>query len=255
MAFDDDWDPEREEEQDYFDAKEACKHLLIIRAFDAPRYYRTENNQDGLVWPNKSRGQNFKPFPNMVVRAAIADLDADGGAKIYPTAVLFPSSITKIAKAWVGKGPQLLMWRKGPNQTDSYELRNMRNDEDAVKAGTQFLDEHPEFLTLPAPDPYDEAPPEPEDNRGHNDRRDQGYDDRRDRRDDGWGREDPNAGMRRGDRDDGRYERNRRDDRGARDHGQHDDPWARETGSRDGSFMSRSANTSRNGFQDDEPPF
>ena len=254
MAFDDDWDPEREEEQDYFDAKEAQKHLLIIRAFDAPRYYRTENNQDGMVHPNRSRGQNFEPFPNLVVRCAVADLDADGGPKVYPTAVLFPSSITKIAKAWVGKGPQLLMWRKGPNQTDPFQLRNMRGDESAVKAGMQFLNEHPEFMTLPAPDPYDERPPLRDD-----DRRDRGYGGRSD----DWSRDDRDR---------------RRDDRGARDNGQHDDwgrgsrggasaggasgsgayaddPWARETGSRDGSFMSRSANTSRNGFQDDEPPF
>lgn len=247
MAFDDDWDPNHEEEQDYFDAAQAQKHLLIIRAFDAPRYYRTENNMDGMVHPNRSRGQNFKPFPNMVVRAAVADLDVEDG-KVYPNAVLFPFTITKVAKLWVGKGPQLVMWRKGQNQTDPYELRNMRGDDAAVKAGIAFLDAHPEFLTLPAPDAYDESPPE-----------DDRYDDRRDRRDDGWGRDD---------RDD---RRGRRDDRGARDWGQHDDrgtrrerprqdaytddPWARDSKPRDGSFMSRSADSGRGGFQDDEPPF
>lgn len=250
MAFDDDWDPNAEEEQDYFDAALACKHLLIIRAFDAPRYYRTENNQDGLVWPNRSRGQTFEPFPNMVVRAAVADLDVEGG-KIYPAAVLFPFTITKVAKNWVGKGPQLVMWRKGPNQTDPYELRNMRGNEGAVKAGVAFLDAHPEFLTLPAPEPYDERGPSRDDNRG------------RDTRDDGWGRSD----------DRGRSNGGRRGDSGARDWGQHDDrgaprerrsprqdaytddPWARDATPRDGSFMSRSAESSRNSSWDEEPPF
>lgn len=260
MAFDEDWDPNVEEEQDYFDAAAAQRHLLIIRAFDAPRYYRTENNQDGMVWPNRSRGQTFSPFPNMVVRAAVADLDVandDGSTgKIYPAAVLFPFTITKVAKAWVGKGPQLLMWRKGPNQTDPYELRNMRSVEAAVKAGVAFLDAHPEFLALPAPEPYDENPP----GDSRSDDRDRGG--RDSGRDDGWGRSD----------DRGRSNGGNRRDSGARDWGQHDDwgrgnggarrndayaddPWARDASPRDGSFMSRSADTGRGGFQDDEPPF
>lgn len=266
MAFDEDWDPNVEEEQDYFDAAAAQRHLLIVRAFDAPRYYRTENNQDGMVWPNRSRGQTFSPFPNMVVRAAVADLDVanDDGSMghIYPAAVLFPFTITKVAKNWVGKGPQLLMWRKGPNQTDPYELRNMRGDEAAVKAGVAFLDAHPEFLALPAPEPYDESPPN--DDRGRSDdRRDRGHDDRRDSgRDDGWGRSD----------DRGRSNGGNRRDSGARDWGQHDDrgsrrqppqrndayaddPWARDAGSRDGSFMSRSRDHHGNPQDDSDIPF
>lgn len=275
MAFDDDWDAEGE--VDYFDAAEAQNHLLIIRAFDAPKYYRTENNPDGMVHPG--RGKDFEPFPNTVVRCAVADLDADGGPHIYPQAVLFPFSITRIAKSWLGKGPQLLMWRKtGNKQTDPYELRNMRGDEAAVKAGVEFLDAHPEFLQIAEPEPYDETPPRRErsrDDRGYDERRGQGYGDRRDygrydREDDnGWSHADR-------DRDGGRRTEPRRNDRGARDWGQHDDrgrgrddrdrgrregaysedPWSRDSGgSRDGSFMSRSANSSRNGFQDDEPPF
>ncbi len=262
MAFDDNWDPNAEDEQDYFDAAQACKHLLIVRAFDAPRYYRTENNQDGMVWPNRSRGQTFKPFPNMVVRAAVADLDVEDG-KIYPNAVLFPFTITKVAKLWVGKGPQLVMWRKGPNQTDPYELRNMRGDEAAVKAGVEFLDAHPEFLELPAPEPYDESPP---DDRGFPEDRDAGMrngyrDGAHQRNDDGWGRERPaeRRGGGGGARDWGQHDDDRYGDRGGR--GQRsgrdayaDDPWARDTTPRDGSFMSRSRNA-QGGFQDDEPPF
>lgn len=275
MAFDDDWDAEGE--VDYFDAAEAQNHLLIIRAFDAPKYYRTENNPDGMVHPG--RGKDFEPFPNTVVRCAVVDLDADGGPHIYPQAVLFPFSITRIAKSWLGKGPQLLMWRKtGNKQTDPYELRNMRGDEAAVKAGVEFLDAHPEFLQIAAPEPYDETPPRRE--RGRDDR---GYDERRDRPDrrsgGAWG--DPRTDYDRDGydrpRDRPRDDRGRRDDRGARDWGQHDrrderprddrdrgrregayseDPWSRDRGSdRDGSFMSRSANSGRNGFQDDEPPF
>lgn len=264
MAFDDDWDAERETE--YFDASLAQGHLLIIRAFDAPKYYRTENNPDGMVHPG--RGKDFEPFPNTVVRCAVADLDAqteDGPqAKIYPESVLFPFSITKIAKSWVGKGPQLVMWRKtGPKQTDPYELRNMRTDEAAVKAGMQFLDAHPEFMELKAPEPYDETPPRRErrDDRGYDDRRDRGYDDRdfnrrysedaqRSREPETWGRGNRDMPI--------RY----REEHGARDWGQHDepprrqshrgpyqdDPWARQrpgqgaggSYNRDGSFLSRS---------------
>lgn len=280
MAFDDDWDAEGGN-VDYFDAALAQKHLLIIRAFDAPRYYRTENNPDGLVHPG--RGRDFEPFANTVVRAAIADLDAedeDGqliGPKIYPDAVLFPFSLTKVAKLWVGKKPQLVMWRKtGSKQTDPYEVRNMRTDDDAVKAGVAFLDAHPEFLELKAPEPYDERPPS----------RDR---DRNRERDDGWARDDRGSGRgnrdmptryRDADRDPGPREmvtRYRDADRGSRDWGQHDDrrqaapeqrrgthdedSWSREPrrerprDDRGGSFLDRSANSSRNGVQEEEPPF
>jgi hypothetical protein len=277
MAFDEDWDAERE--VDYFDASLAQNHLLIIRAFDAPRYYRTENNPDGMVHPG--RGKDFDPFPNTVVRCAVADLDADDGPRIYPESVLFPFSITKTAKNWVGKGPQLLMWRKtGPKQTDPYELRNMRGDDESVKVGTQFLNEHPEFMELKAPEPYDERPPSKDRDRDRRDDRDRyddrdrdRYDDRRDsRRDDDWGRERrPSGGGRRdsgGARDWGQHDDRRFDDRGGRRESAPprrdayaDDPWRqpshdeRRRGDGDGSFMSRSRNHRGEPQNDDEIPF
>lgn len=284
MAFDDDWDSEREDVE-YFDAAAAQGHLLIIRAFDAPRYYRTENNPDGMVHPG--RGKSFDPFPNTVVRCAVADLDADGGPRIYPESVLFPFSITKVAKNWVGKGPQLVMWRKGGRgqQTDPYELRNMRGDQAAVQAGTQFLADHPGFMELKAPEPYDERPPSKDRDRGRDDR-DRGYDRPRDdyrrQRDDGWGREDsgndwgdrrPARQEPRGYRDerdrpyDPRYSDRGREERPQRGGGYREDPWAnqrpgagpgnsynRDDDRRDGSFLSRSRNH-QGGFQDEEPPF
>lgn len=256
MTFDDDWNEVREE-REYFDAAEAQGHLLIVRAFDAPKYFRSENNPDGMVHPG--RGKSFAPFPNTVVRCAIADVNT---GKIYPEAILFPFSITKTAKVWVGKGPQLVMWRKSGNkQTDPYELRNMRDNEGAVADGKAFLADHPEFMALPAPDAYDERPPTPErsyEDRGDN--RDRGYDrgrEFRDRAGDNWDRQDRGRDWDEGPRPPRQESRGYRDERDRAydprysDRGREDRP---QRSGRDGSFLSRSSNH-QGGFQDDEPPF
>lgn len=149
---------------DYFDGSLAQGHLLIVRVHDVPQYFRTANNPDGLVHP--TRGATWEAFPNSVVRASVADLSIPADdmtqGKIYPEAVIFPSSLVKVMKSWVGQGPKLLTWRKiGPKQTDPYEMINMAGDEQAVAAATKFLERHPEFMTIPAPAPYDGKPPVP----------------------------------------------------------------------------------------------
>jgi hypothetical protein len=150
---------------DYFDNNAAQNHLLIFVAQDAPEYFRTSNNPDGMVHP--TRGATWSPFPNTVVRGLIADLDvpAEDGSrgKIYQGAVIFPSSLVRTMKKWPGTPPKLLKWWKtGPKQTDPYELVNMAGDQNAVAVADEFLARHPEFLTLPAPDPYDGKAPDPQ---------------------------------------------------------------------------------------------
>lgn len=158
MTFDESW------EADYFDASAAQGHLLIVRVFDAPQYYRSTNNPDGMVHPVPGRSKFTEPFPNSVVRAAIVDLDvaADDGTrgKLYEEAVLFPSSLTGTMRKWVKKGMKLLVMRKdGPRQTDPYVLTNMAGNPQAVAIGNEYLSRHPEFLTLVGPEPYDGRPP------------------------------------------------------------------------------------------------
>lgn len=150
---------------DYFNNEQASQHLLIFVAHDAPQYFRTQNNPDGMVHP--SRGATWAPFPNTVVRGHIADLDvadADGSrGKIYQDAVVFPSSLVKVMRKWPGTGPKLLKWWKtGPKQTDPYDMVNMAGDPTAVAVAEEFLSRHPEFLTLPAPEPYEGKAPEPQ---------------------------------------------------------------------------------------------
>lgn len=159
MTFDDSWDV------DYFDASEAQGHLLIVKVWDAPQYYRSQNNPDGMVYPVPGRSRFTDPFPNSVVRAVIVDLDVaevDGSrGKIYPEAVIFPSSLTGTLKRWVNKPEKLLVWRKnGPRQTDPYELTNMAGNQQAVAIGKDYLARHPEFYTLTPPMPYDGHPPQ-----------------------------------------------------------------------------------------------
>jgi hypothetical protein len=151
---------------EYFDNNAASNHLLIFLAQDAPEYFRTTNNPDGMVHP--TRGATWSPFPNTVVRGAVADLTMNGAdglpGKVYAGAVVFPSSLVRIMKGWVTTPtPRLLMWRKtGPKQTDPYEVVNMAGDQNAVAVASEFLARHPEFLTTPAPEPYNGQPPAPQ---------------------------------------------------------------------------------------------
>jgi hypothetical protein len=156
-----DWN--QQEEVEYFDNSAAQGHLLIVRVHDVAQYFRTSNNPDGMVHP--TRGATWAPFPNSVVRATVADLtlpdEAGQRGKVYTEAIIFPFSLTKVMKNWVGQPPKLLMWRKtGPKQTDPYELINMAGNPEAVAIGSEFLARHPEFLLIPAPEPYIGQPPQ-----------------------------------------------------------------------------------------------
>jgi len=151
---------------DYFDNNAASGHRLIVKIQDAPEYFRTQNNPDGMVHP--TRGATWAPFPNTVVRGWVVDLDvaaADGSrGKLYEGAVIFPSSLVRTMKRWVSdEHPKLLMWRKtGPKQTDPYELFNMAGDAEAVAIADEYLARNPQVLGTPAPEAYNGQPPAPQ---------------------------------------------------------------------------------------------
>lgn len=159
-------------EREFFNAEEAQGHLLILRIQDVAQYVRNENFPDGMVYPKPGAKNQFDPFPNSAVRASIVDLNLYGedGAlgKVYPEAMIFPSSLTKPLKGQVGK-MRLAMWNKiasnpklGPQRNDPYGITNMAGNDQAVAAAQEFLARHPEFLAIPAPEPYDGKPPQPQ---------------------------------------------------------------------------------------------
>lgn len=226
--FDNDWDTRPKEEPDYFGAADAVGHLLIIKVHDVAKYYRSENCPDGMVYPTQRSRRQFEPFPNQVVRCSIVDLSVEGAdgykGKIYPEAVLFPSSLTKITRDWVGQPKKLVVFDKGPRQTDEFGIRNLATNDRALAIAKEFLARHPEFDQIPAPEPYDGHPPmrggydrEP----GDSSRRDYDRAEGRRGRDDFGGRPDPYA------RDPWdepqRGGTGGRQNSGARDWGQHDD--------------------------------
>lgn len=165
------WERERGDE-DFFDATAAQGHLLIVRIHDVAQYFRTKNNPDGQVWPKKGAdGSQPPPFPNSVVRCSVVDMNVPGEdgllGRIYPEAIIFPSSLTKPLKTQVGK-LRLMMWQKvasnpkyGVQLNDPYQITNMAGNEQAVAAAQDFLARHPEFNEIPAPEPYDGQPPQP----------------------------------------------------------------------------------------------
>lgn len=248
-----------------FDPRSHQDHLLIVKIWDEISPVVTEFCPTGYVT------RNGKEWPNNALRASIVDLDmdADDGTRgrVYPAAMILTGLLIKELKRSVGRTLLLIWKQKDPSDKSSpYSVYEMKHDSNAVDLGRKWLNDHPEFKSIPAPPPWTAAP------------RDNGF------------REDPDAGMRRGYRDDGyrRDERPRReddrpqerpafrhrdepprydsrydpryDDRGRqeRSRGYGDDPWAqRGDGRGDGSFLdrSRSAETSRRGYQDDEPPF
>lgn len=265
--FDEDWDTRPKEEEEYFNAGEAVKHLLIVKVHDVAKYYRSENHPDGMVRPTSRSRRQFEPFPNQVVRASIADLsayDEDGErGKVYPLALLFPSSLTKIAKEWVGASKKLVMWNKGPKQTDEYEIRNMATNERAMEIARDFMRRHPEFDQIPAPEPYDGHPPRDERDDRRDDRdRDRDRDDRPRRRQvEDWDvvdRHEETPRSRAYERDPWDEGSTRtRSDRGARDHGQHDDFGRRPNAqdSQGGSFMERTRNHRGEPQREEDIPF
>jgi hypothetical protein len=234
-----------------FDPRSHQDHLLIVKLWDEVSPVVTEFCPTGYVT------RNGKEWPNNALRASIVDLDmdADDGSRgrVYPGAMILTGLLIKELKRSVGK-TLLLVWRqKDPSDKSSpYSVWEMKNDAQAVEVGRNWLNAHPEFRQIPAPPPWTNTPrSEPPDN---------GY--RRDSRPDD-----------RGYRDDRRDAPPRYDDRRARDYGQHDDrrgydrdPWsdvddarrraeASRRDNRDGSFMSRSAESGRRGYQNEEPPF
>jgi hypothetical protein len=221
--FDQDWDTRPREEPDYFNAADAARHLLIVKVHDVARYYRSENFPDGMVYPTSRSRRQFEPFPNQVVRCSIVDLSVEGAdgakGKIYAEATLFPSSLTKITKEWVGTPKKLVVFDKGPRQTDEFTITNLATNERALAIAKEFLARHPEFDQIPAPEPYDGHPPmrggfeQGRDDRGQGRRDDRGFDDRG--RNDAYARDpwdEPQRGGQGG-----------RRDTGAQDWGQHDD--------------------------------
>lgn len=253
--FDDDWDTRPKEEPEYFSAGDAVGHLLIVKVHDVAKYYRTENYPDGMVYPTQRSRRQFEPFPNQVVRCSIVDLTVEGAdgerGKLYTEAVLFPSSLTKITKEWVGTRIKLVVFDKGPRQTDEFEIRNLATNERAVALANGYLARHPEFHDIAAPEPYDGRAPRDE------------RDDRRDGR--GQGRRDNFGG-----RSDA-YDRDPWDtaparsaprrEAGAQDWGQHGDRGeprrerAQET--RGSSFLEAVAQTNHHGDaqRDEDIPF
>lgn len=149
----------------FFDPQHAQNSLLIVRIFDAPRYFRTKNCLDGMVYPNAQRGQKFEPFPNQVVRGAVADLGSPQAPKgaVYPDAIFFPASLTKPLKVALAKGQTLLLItlaKRNPNQqTADYILQDLGANPQAVAFAQSFLGSRPDFLAIQAPEPYDERPP------------------------------------------------------------------------------------------------
>lgn len=246
-----------------FEVRAHQDHLLIVKLWDEVSPVVTERCPTGYVT------RNGKEWPNNALRASVVDLDmdADDGSRgrVYPAAMIFAGLLIKELKHKVGR-TLLLVWRQqDPSDKSSpYSVWDMKGDAAAVEVGRKWLGEHPEFKTIPAPPPWTNTPRE--------DSRDNGH--RRDDRDSGYGR--------RGDYDDRRpaerprdgqprYDRNydpRYDDRGRQERSAPprrgpyaDDPWRqpsydeRRRGDRDGSFLSRSADSSRGGYQDEEPPF
>lgn len=241
-----------------FETRTHQDHLLIVKLWDEISPVITERCPTGYVT------RNGKEWPNNALRASVVDLDmdADDGTRgrVYPGAIIFAGLLIKELKGSVGK-TLLLIWRqKDPSDKSSpYSVWEMKHDANAVEIGRTWLNDHPEFKQIPAPPPWTAPRQEaPQDN---------GYrrDDRRDYRDpppNNYGRDDRPP----------RY-----DDRRARDHGQHDGPYARDPwndvddarrraeASRrdyrhddrggDGSFLSRSAESGRRGYQNEEPPF
>lgn len=270
--YDDFDDYEGSGTSELFETRAHQDHLLIVKIWDEIAPVVTERCPTGYVT------RNGREWPNNALRAAVVDLDldADDGTRgrVYPTAMILTGLLIKELKSKVGR-TLLLIWRQDDpaDKSSPYQVWNMKADPAAVEAGRAWLAGHPEFKTLAPPPPWTTA--EPRDNgrtgRQGDPRSDYDRDDRP--RYEDHGRSD-NRGR---NRSEDRREAPRRD--GARDYGQHDDrppryedrgsrpaprrdgysddPWARQDRpqGRDGSFLDRSAESSRGGYQDDTPPF
>lgn len=158
--------PSGEEAEDFFNLKECRGHLIIVRAFDQPQYYRTSNNKDGMVYPNLQRGQNFEPFPNSVTRGAVANLNLPGPdgqpGKVWSDAIFYPSSLLRPMKKMLGGLNLVIFAQKDPNnQTSDYYMTDMLGNDQAKAAADAFLARHPEFLAIPAPPAYEGKAPTP----------------------------------------------------------------------------------------------
>lgn len=153
------------EQEEFFNVRDAQGHLLLVRIQDEVLKFATKDCPDGtkllMRGPNKG-----KTVPNNVVRATIADLtlphsgsDPQPG-KIYHEAVIFAGTLVKDLKRYVGK-TFLMVWKQD-DPTDksspySYQLYN--ENPEAVAIAREFLERHPEFMTIPAPAPYVLAEP------------------------------------------------------------------------------------------------
>jgi hypothetical protein len=140
---------------EYLDVRARQGQLMLVRVWDVAEEVVTANNPDGWVYP---RGKD--PFPNKVVRAAIADLGQPGAdgqpGKVFPEAWIQASSLMKEIRKWAGQ-LKLVIWRqKDPSDKSSlYDLTDMSGDAQAMAMYEDFMKRHPEFFELTAPAPYE----------------------------------------------------------------------------------------------------
>lgn len=142
---------------DYLDVRVRQGQLMLVRVWDVAQEVITANNPDGWVYP---RDKSKEPFPNSVVRAAIVDLGVNGAdglpGKVYPEAWIQASSIMKEAKKWKGQLKLVLWKQKDPADKSSlYDVYDMSGDSNAVAVFENFINRHPEFYDLVAPEPYE----------------------------------------------------------------------------------------------------
>ena len=154
---------------DYFDPMKQQGHLLIVRVHAEAQGVVTKHCPDG--W---QRRPGRDPRINNALQVSIVDLnwqDPNGTlGKIYPEAMIYTGTLVGGLKRAVGE-TKLLIWKQkdfpkdaygNPDKTNPYDIMDMSGNEQAVAAANTFLQAHPEFMTIPAPAPYQAPAPPPQ---------------------------------------------------------------------------------------------
>lgn len=260
----DDFDSGGSSEQ--FETKAHQDHLLIVKLWDEISPVITEHCPTGYVT------RQGKEWPNNALRASIVDLDmdADDGSRgrVYPQAMILTGLLIAELKRSVGKTLLLIWKQKDPSDKSSpYSVYEMKHDSNAVDLGRKWLNDHPEFKSIPAPPPWTATPRERDDydgrkarpewqrDNGHRRDPDPRYDDRAPRYDDRRPRDYGQHDDRRYERHDGYTDTRREPPPPRRDPYDRDPYSGRGRDDRgDGSFLSHSRNA-QGGYQDEQPPF